>query len=207
MADYTTTTSVKVDLDVGGLSMGTSADVFLSNAITEASRLIDSYKRVEGDAYANNSEETRYYDGTGQIRQPIDYASVINAVAVEETDGTYTTWSEDTDFFFFPENHDTIGEPIRWLIVNQKSDGNKSVWTHGQRRVKVVGKFGISTSAPAEVARACKIQVQRWFKRAQQGWADSSASPELGQVLFTRELDPDVKTILDSAFPHRTRGI
>lgn len=208
MADYTTTTSVKVDLDVSGLSMSTSADTFLSNAITEASRLIDRYKQVEDDAYANNaSDETRYYPGTGRLRQPIDYAAVITAVAVEETDGTYTTWSEDTDFFLFPENHDTIGEPVRYLVVNRKSDGNKNVWTHGQRRVKVVGKFGISTSAPAEIQRACKIQVQRWYKRAQQGWADASSNTDLGQIEFRQSLDPDVKVILDRAFPKRGAGI
>lgn len=209
MADYTTLDAVKRDLDVGGATAGADNDTAIGDMISEASDLIDEYKGVEEGAYkaGDAGDETRYFNGSGLVRQRIDPAVSITSVAVEETDGTYTTWTEDTDYFNWPENHDTIDEPIRYLEVNQKSDGNKSVFTHGQRRVEVTATFGISSSTPAIIERACKIQVQRWIKRAQQGFADSSANPDLGRVLFTRELDPDVMTLLDKAFPRRKSGI
>lgn len=208
MSDYTTAEEVKTDLEVGGITVGATLDTFLANAITEASRLIDRYKQVEENAYAcAGADETRYFDGSGRPRQPIGYVASITSVAVEETDGTYTTWTEDTDYFNWPENWDTIGEPIRYLEVNNKSSGSKSVFTYGKRRVKIVGNFGISTTAPAEINRACKIQVQRWFKRAQQGWADSSTNTDLAQIQFRQSLDPDVKVILDKVFPKKGAGI
>lgn len=208
MADYTTAEEVKTDLEAGGATATAALDTFLVSAITEASRLIDRYKQVEDNAYnCAGADETRYFNGSGRVRQPVGYVASITSVAVEETDGTYTTWTEDTDYFNWPENHDTIAEPIRYLEVNQKSDGTKSVWTYGQRRVKVVGDFGIATSTPPEVNRACKIQVQRWAKRAQQGWADASTNTDLGQIQFRQSLDPDVKVILDKVFPRKGAGI
>jgi hypothetical protein len=36
----------------------------------------------------------------------------------------------------------------------------------------------------------------RWFMRAKQGYQDAGSSPELGQMFYTQELDPDVKKIL-----------
>lgn len=208
-SDYTTLAAVKRDIDAGGGGITSAHDTLLTDAITEASRQIDRHKRVEDGAYAadDTGDETRYFNGTGTIRQPIDPATSITSVAVEETDGTYTTWTEDTDYFNWPENHDTTGEPIRALVVNRKSDGSKSVWTHGQRRVKVVATFGWYASVPGNVERACKIMVVRWYKRAQGGWDDTTANIDLGEVRFTLEVDPEVRRLLKDALPHIGAGI
>lgn len=209
--DYTTVADIKVDLKTPtGATYPSDNDTALGNMISEASRLIDRYKRLEDGSYKTGdhaSDETRYYFGSGSRRQVIDPATSITTVSVEETDGTYTAWAANTDFFYWPYNYSTLGEPIRALEVNTKSGTTKSVFTFGPQRVKVVGKFGISSSVPADIARACKIQVQRWLKRAQQGWADSGANRELGALTYVRELDPDVKLLLDNAFPHRTSGV
>jgi hypothetical protein len=46
------------------------------------------------------------------------------------------------------------------------------------------------------VKRAALIQAIRLFKRGQQAYQDASASIELGQLIYTRKLDPDVAFML-----------
>lgn len=208
--DYTTLQKVKNDLEAASGTYTSSNDVAITSMISEASRLIDRYKRVEDGSYKtadHGSDETRYYFGSGRLRQEIDPATSITTVSVEETDGTYTTWTASTDFFYWPYNYSTLGEPIRALEVNTKSGTTKSVWTFGPQRIKVIGKFGISSAIPTDIERACKIQVQRWLKRAQQGWADAGANRELGSLTYVKQLDPDVKVVLDNAFPHIGSGV
>jgi hypothetical protein len=165
----------------------------------EASRLIDEYKMLEHGAYLASGSEVRYFDGTGHeylwiLDSP---ATSITTVEVEETDGTWTTWVSN-DYFTWPYNE----TPIRRLDVSDRAVGDKTAWTLGPRRVRLTGVFGWSTTAPALIERACKIQVARWYHRAQQGWQDAAGTPEFGELRYVRELDPDVKIILDHAEPH-----
>ena len=62
--------------------------------------------------------------------------------------------------------------------------------------LKVTGVFGWSATPPADIEQACKIQAVRWFMRAKQGYQDAGANVNLGEMYFMKELDPDVKTIL-----------
>ena len=58
----------------------------------------------------------------------------------------------------------------------------------------------ISLWRPEALAtQACLIQAGRWFKRGQQAYADAGASVELGQLIFAKQLDPDVEAILMTA--------
>lgn len=206
---YTTPDNVKAELELGsGTTFPSSLDGLLGDMIEQASRLIDSFKSVEPGAYKTAdvaADETRYYFGTGLPDQPIDFTTSITTVAVEETDNTYTTWTVDVDFYTLPYNAALIGEPIRRLEIVPKTGTTKSVWTYGPKRVRVVGKFGVSVNPPADIARACLIQSQRWYHRAVQGWHDTGATSELGQLTFTQQLDPDIKTLLAGAFPHTSR--
>jgi len=60
----------------------------------------------------------------------------------------------------------------------------------------VTGKWGGVVTPPALIEKACKITVIRRFKRAMQGFQDTGAIEELGQLRYTKALDPDVKEIL-----------
>lgn len=206
---YATALDVRKELAAGSgnASIGQEHEDTIWDMLVEASRLIDNYKQVEPGAYDADDSETRYYFGSGTDRQVIDYAVSVTSVAVEETDGTYTTWTANTDYYTWPYNASAIGEPIRRLEVVDKTGTTKSVFTHGTKRVKVVGVFGISSSPPDPIARACKIQAARWFKRAQQSWQDASMGAETLQTLYMKELDPEIKIILKSAFPHIGAGI
>ncbi len=46
------------------------------------------------------------------------------------------------------------------------------------------------------VQQAACIQTIRWFKRGSQGYADSGAAPQLGMMMYTQALDPDIATLL-----------
>ena len=205
---YATALDVRAELasGSGSATIGQEHEDTLWEMLVEASRLIDQYKGVEPGAYMASGSETRYFAGSGLQRQFIECAVSISAVAVEETDGTYTSWVDNTDYYAWPYNASAIGEPIRALEVVAKSGTTKSVFTRGQRRVRVAGVFGIASSPPSPIARACKIQAARWFKRAQQSWQDAGVSADSGQMQYVKKLDPDVETLLNTAFPHVGAG-
>jgi len=68
---------------------------------------------------------------------------------------------------------------------------------YGYRKgVKVVGRFGWSSTAPEPIARATKIQTIRWFMRGKQAYSDSGANPQTGQMTYVKKLDPDVAELI-----------
>jgi len=208
---YADAHDVRQELAAGATNdaaIGTHDDDILYDMCEEASRFIDTHKRVEPGAYlGSSSTSARYFPGTGTDFQPIDYATSVDAVEVEETDGTYTAWTENTDFYTWPYNASSVSEPVQGLEVSRKSGSSKSVFIHGPRRVRVAAAWGISTTVPAAVRRAARILVARWYKRAQQGWQDSAANVELGQMTYTKDMDPEAERLLRSVFPTRGAGI
>jgi hypothetical protein len=187
--------------------IGTYDDDIIWDMCEEASRMIDDFKRVDHGAYIASSSTTTYYFGTGAEWQTIAPHVSVSAVAVEETDGTYTSWTENTDFYLWPYDYSARDEPIQALEVVRKAGSSKSVWQHGPRRIRVTGVRGISSTVPPAVQRAARITVSRWYKRAQQGWQDAGASAELGQLIYVRELDPSVAIALRSVWPVKGAGI
>lgn len=168
----------------------------------DASRLIDRLRHLLDGAYEAVDSATYYFDGNGEVQLwlPIPVLS-ITTLSVEETDGSYTEWTEDTDFFVWPYNV----TPTLRLDVNRKTGTTKSTWTNGPKRVKIVGVFGVSSSPPSEISRAVLIQCARWYKRAMQGWSDVGGTTEAGELIYTKRLDADVETLVLSAVPHEVR--
>jgi hypothetical protein len=176
----------------------------LQQAITDASRLIDSLLKRKPGAFKATTDETRYYTGSGDEEQWIDeLASAPTSVSVAETGDitAYTVYSS-TDYMLWPYNAASDGLPYLRMDMDRLY-GSKSVWYRFPRSVKVVGPFGFSTDTPEEIGRAAKIQVVRWFKRGQQGYQDAGAITELGQLRYVKQLDPDVQAILTIAKFHK----
>lgn len=201
---------LKSELELGsGAAFTDSLDALLLRAIGECSRMVDSYKRVEPGAYKNadtDADQTRYFDGSGGTVQFVDYCTSVTSIAVDETlSGSFVAWVENTDFYLLPFNAEQIGEPYRRIETTRKTGTTKSVFARGRRSVRVVGTFGISAQPPADVSRAVLITVQRWFQRALQGWADTGANVDLGNLRLTQSFDPEAKQLLDSAFPRGRR--
>jgi hypothetical protein len=198
--DYVTVAELRADMVDGGLSSSTDYDVLLGELISAASRLIDrEVGGWEGYFYPTTDSQIRYYDGSGEDEQYVDPLIALTTVSVSESGGrastSYTDWTEDTDFYVWPYNYSDIGKPIEKLIVDNDS-GNKGVFNATKKGVKVTGVFGYSETPPADIEQACKIQSMRWYMRAKQAYQDTSASERLGQMLYTQELDPDVKRLL-----------
>lgn len=195
MANYCSTTDITADMPDAPLYSSTD-DAYsyaIGTAIVAASRLIDRYVgRWDNYFYPSTDAETRYYDGEGNKQQYIDECMSITSVAVAEDSNlsTYTSWTDGTDYLTFPYNQ----LPTFELIIHP--DGGKFRFPLYRKAIRVVGIFGGSLTPPEEVKRACKIQAMRYFMRAKQSYQDTGVSPELGQLLYTQELDPDVKLLL-----------
>ena len=197
MSQYCEAYDIRNELAIGSGADVTSGqwDRALDAMAEECSRLIDAYCNVEDNAFLASGSATRYVDGDGSTQLWLPWPAVsISAVAVEETDGTYTTWTQATDYYRWPYQDDSglTLNPILRLDVNRKSDGDKSRWTAGQRRVRIAGVWGVSSTVPDLVRRACIIQCANWYKMAMQGWSDTGGSPEFGQLEYPHKLDKSV---------------
>jgi len=198
---YATAAEIKADLPDSPVfdTTDTSYNSALGGFVKSASRLID--KEVGGWPnyfYPSTSDETRYFDGNGEKELYVDPIVSLTSVSVSE-DGyhestSYTDWTENTDFYVWPYNHAADGQPIKSLVIEE--DGDQSTWTRYRKAVKITGIFGYSATPPDDIIQACKIQTFRWFMRAKQGYQDASASAAMGEMLYMKELDPDVKIIL-----------
>ena len=198
--DYTSSTDVFADMSEGGYS---SSDYpAMATMITAASRLIDAeFGRWPGFFNPSTSDETWYFDWSGELDQPIGEFASVTSVAVSEQGyvGTtdYTTWTLNTDYLLWPYNYTVQGRPITKLKLAPLS--NKGGWYSYDKAVKVVGVPGYSTTPPAVIVQACKMQAVEWFMSAKQGYQDTGASAEIGGLTFSvkNELSGKVKKLLD----------
>ncbi len=181
-----------------GAEISPTADRLLTKLITRASRLIDGYFMRPVGAFFIADDTTRYYDGSGSDILWIDeLAAAPTSVAVAEVGDitNYLTYAS-TEYLLWPYNALVDGMPYLRLDLNLLY-GSKFVWYKFPKSVKIVGKFGFSVAVPDEIAEAVIIQSVRWYKRGQQAFQDTGAIVDLSQLKFVKELDPDVKTLLD----------
>jgi hypothetical protein len=208
---YTDAEAIKAELELGtGADFTDDLDGLLEEMVEEASRLVDDYKGLEPGAYKTKdyaADEVRLYFGSGRGTQEFDHATSITKLEVEEVDGAFTEWTKDTDFYLWPPNATQTGESYRAAVVSDRVGTTKGTFEHGYNRIRITGKFGISTEPPASIERAVKIQAQRWYHRALQGWMDTGAIVALGELTFTKDLDPEAKNLIASAFPHVARSV
>lgn len=198
MTDYTNAASIRQLVSDSGFSTDTSYDSLLGVLITAASRAIDRFVGGWDDYFVQSGSETRYFDGTGENTIYIDPMVELTSVAVSESGYVgatdYTAWTLNTDYMVWPYNYAAMNKPIRELRIIWH--GNKNKFYNYPKSVKVTGRFGRSASVPDDVSLACAMQVNRWFMRAKSGFQDASAAASVGQVLYTKELDPEIRFIL-----------
>lgn len=201
---YCTAFDVRQELAIGqgNVTISQKHEQVVWQMCLEASRLIDAYKQVEDGAYLASGSEVRYFDGTGDRELWLDDnpAVSLSTVEVEETDGTWTAWASD-DYFTYPYNAAARGRPITRVIASQRTVSSKSAWRLGVRRVRLTGVWGISSSVPDLVARAAKIQVAQWYKRAAAGWSSSQGDGSFGTLRYPKALGADVMALLDRVAP------
>lgn len=202
MNDYTTSTDTFIDLGTSEGAYSSSDYPQMAGFVSAASRLIDrEVGRWDGFFYPSTDDKTFYYDGSGDWVQEIDEFVSITTVSVSEFGGLastdYTDWTANTDYITKPYNAANKGRPINRLEL-ASFNGTKGAWYCGQRSVKVVGIPGYSVTPPDIIVQATRMQASRWFMRAKQGYQDTGATAQIGELTFSRklELDPDVKQLL-----------
>jgi hypothetical protein len=199
MADYCTLAEIKADAPDSAVFSTTDHDAPIESFITRASRLIDKEFGGWDNFFQSTDSQTRYYDGSGEKEQEIDYCLTLTQLSVSENGGrastNYTDWTENTDFYVWPYNYSSNGKPIQKLIVDNDA-GSKGYFAPVKKGIKVEGVFGYSSTPPSEVAQACRIQVVRWLMRAKADWQDATVNAQTGEMIYAKELDPDIKKLL-----------
>lgn len=216
--NYCTSTEIKDAMPDG--NWGSDYDTLLSSLATRASRVIDKWTGRKPGAYYVSSDTTYFFDGPNTSGSQIGnvYEGYTNRVGGIKThssqlwvgemadvptsvsmalsgDITNYTLMSSTDYMCWPYNALSDGVPYLRLDLDMLY-GNYKLWYSFPKGIKVVGKFGYSTTVPEDIKQACVIQASRWFKRGQQGFQDTGAVPELGQLKYTKLLDPDVELML-----------
>jgi hypothetical protein len=212
MADYCVIADVKAQIE----KTTTGADVVLTDMITAASLEIDRFCR-RPDGFVSGLASARVYAGVGKAVLYIDECTAISLVEVKgsPTDTSYVAWTAD-DWIAGrgdPETRPDFNHlPYTWVMVNPTGSydyftSGKVIGLRGFRTdpdvlgravptVRVTASWGFATTVPATIKQACIIQVSRWYKRATSGWADAVGNNELGMLVYTKALDPDIQTIL-----------
>lgn len=206
---YLTIEEFRSSPDVSGVEIGAEYDTFIQDLIARASRFVDELFIVDPGAFKVSQDETRYFTRskfTGERLLIGVLAAAPTSVSIAEsgqvdssagTGGSYTALAA-TDYWLEPDNAPQQGQPYRWIVLDTQY-GNYAEFPAYRRAIKIVGKFGISTSAPQLIRQAVLTQASRWFKRAQQGYADAGAIPELSQLRFVKVLDPDIAAIAEKS--------
>jgi len=190
--DYCEVADIKAQVGEQWTSAG-KYDVLLAALIPEASRLIDRELGWGDCHYAagDPAAVARLFDTVSGYETEVDRClQAAAAIAVDETaTGVYVGWVLNTDYLLWPYNE------LYFTRVVIKTGASK-VFTTGQQLLQVTGKWGGVTTPPDVIKLATIITVVRWFKRGMQGFQDTGAIVEVGQLTYTKALDPDVKEML-----------
>jgi len=214
--DYATLAELKAQID----KTTAGDDVPLQAILNAAAGSINNYCNRPDGFVADSSASARVYTGSGGPIQEIDECTSVTTVAVKTsaTASSYTAWV-GTDYIEFagdynrPEFQPTVkGKPYTALMIEPGGDydhftsgsytgkaGFRPSYTvtRGVPTVQVTAKWGYATTVPLPIKEATLIQASRWYKRGQSAWADTVGSPDLGQLMYRKQLDPDVKHLLD----------
>jgi len=201
-------------------------DIILLAILTAASRSIDNACNRRKDGFVAAVSSTREFVGSGQAVQWIDECASVSAVAVKDSRGdtTYTAWA-GTDWRLFggdPRRPEFNVGPFNKLMVEWNGDyssftsghatgpGNDEYFLSASRRpglynprtaygvptVQVTSFWGYALTCPPEIREAAAMQAARWYKRYQSAMTDTLASEEVGTLIYSKSLDPDIKRIL-----------
>lgn len=211
MADYCTVAEVKAQVE----KAGSNADAVLAALITSASELIDRATNCK-DGFVATGLMPRVFQGSGKRHQWIDRCIAISLVETRWPGETsYSPWAAN-DWLAGsndPESRpDYNSLPYEWIAADLT--GSMMYFPAGKfglrgfridpdlaaatsiPTVRVTAQWGYSAAAPPTVKQATIIQTARWWKRGQSAWGDSVGSPELGQIMYRQQLDPDIRQLL-----------
>jgi hypothetical protein len=220
---YATVAQFKAEINLLDTSETWTATI--TRLLDTATRNIDRFCNRPDGFTADDTASAHYYVGSGKPYQLVDDFVELSAVAVKDSasddEDEYTAWTIGTlgttaeaDVFAAtgdPKFPDYVTTPYTMLVVG--ANGDYAIFTSGEYSfkagfrpyttvpggvptVKVTAKWGYATETPADIVEACIMQAARWFKRLQSAMSDTLASGDMGTLMYTQSLDPDIKRIL-----------
>lgn len=200
MSSYATLSQLKNHLD----KTTTLDDTVLVQLLDAATRNIDDFCHRPDGFVADTTATARTFMGSGTGWQRIDECVSVTGVRVKPSSTSdYETWTDGTDYLEcagderFPDyNPVTKGYPITALRIDPNGDYSVFYRDGTYPTVEVTAYWGYSSAVPAPVKQACIMQAVRWHKRLRSGMSDTLASGELGMLMYTQKLDPDVEQML-----------
>ncbi len=191
MADYCTAAQIKAE---GRLNISSvSYDVELASLATAASRWIDRHCNLPVDGFAASASATRYY-GLNDLSGKTLFLDTPLLSVVTLTNGNGTV-IDSANYWLEPRNIIP-----KWQIT-LKSAYSWSIATDGW--VSVAGVWGYSTTVPTPILEATTMLAGWMFKRYQAALQDSTASMELGELVYNEAIPKQVLAILQ---PYRLVG-
>jgi hypothetical protein len=150
------------------------ADRSIEDAIEAATTRIEE---ETGRAWEAGASEERTFEAQRDGFCLIDDLLSVSSVVWEGAE------VDEDDYTFRPGGSRTP----KWAI--------KGPW-YVNDEVTITGVWGSTESVPADLREACVEWVVRTIKRADQGFTDASAVPELGQMIYNRPMPPEVWRIM-----------
>lgn len=192
MNEYATVAELKATLELSGESF---ADPDLTLALSAASRAVEAVtcRRFWIDA---NTSSIRYYTPDSCKRVWIDDLVTLTEFAVDATlTGTFTAWTQTTDFYLEPLNaaSDVPAQPYTSVRVAPFS--TRYLMPDYPRSVRVTGKFGWS-AVPDEVKQATKMIAARLAKRSREAPFGVVGFGADGTAVRIATNDPDINMLL-----------
>lgn len=140
-----------------GITWTAGLDTFIDTLIDAAQSFVEGFTGRTFLAPDPDDDVTRYYNGNGRERLPIEDLRSITSLTV---DGIALT--QNTDYYLYPLNAAADGEPYTRIELvqpntsfsNQNPRSGHSipyVFEELQRNVVVVGKWGYSATPPSDI--------------------------------------------------------
>jgi len=188
---YATLAEMRLELGISAVA-DTSDDAKIELAVEAASRWID--ERCGWRFYTSTNDETRYYAAgrAGHLDVPEGLISLTTLSCDQDGDRTYEeTWAT-TDFDLTPYNASAKGMPYTRIEQSPLSRYGFPTWAKG---VKLVGKFGYSSTTPSAIKRACILKAQQLFMRKDMPFGVMQTS-STGAVYMRVPTDADIEALI-----------
>jgi hypothetical protein len=131
-------------------------------------------EKFTGREFEKVESDTRYYDGNGKRTLFLDDDLIsITTLQILEIDGTVLETLEeghDKDFILYPYNTTPKYE------IRLATSASVGAFYSGDKRIKIIGTFGNSSSVPDDIKLACLTLIGAIVKKGKDGGDIKSVS-------------------------------
>lgn len=187
---YCSTSDVKTYLGISS----TGDNALIGSLIGRAQKAIETYtRRVFQTSTANTTHRfTVGKDTQGRMLWLDDDLATISSV-ITDADSTAPSTVSTAEYITHPRNR------APYYAIEIRSDASED-WTFEdapETGVTVAGKWGYSTTPPADVKHACIRLAAYYYRQKDVQVFDVTTLPETGQMTVPVGIPRDVKMILD----------